>query len=522
VSRRLVNYAAAPALLVAALLPAVLAFRWGPSAGNWGEQLMPWPDAGEYAAGAQSLAETGRYFLRIGPWEVQPRYPPGFSMLIAPALVLGLPGDQLWRVAAFFEWGLVALLLLGTRTCVLRLAPDARVAAGLAGAGAAATWLAAPMISTHGSSLMSDQPTLLIATLGGLAAHRAHTSRRAVCGWCLVAGLAMGLTTAMRLAEGILLAGSILVLLCSRRASPTPRLARASCVLLLGAGLGAVSLFTCWILDRSGFPPTRWSTYALWEPENFYSLDRVFSHEHAFEGTIPLVDASQTRRRVPNAQVVTQVLLGVPGLLLWEYVGYFWPAVGLIAAVWLARALMSRSPPLAAFVRAAGAWSLAHVALALVFIWPTPRILLSALLLQTLALWTAIGVAWSRRRLAKALAGTLAVTMIIASLWLIDRRLGSSWRHEDLNAATRNAVAAWLEASQDGEPAPVPFDSVRAQALGLLSGRDIGTLRWGDLRETWHFRVLRHNGYLCYRRGYGWHLDDVLRPVETSPPPANR
>jgi len=196
--------------------------------------------------------------------------------------------------------------------------------------------------------------------------------------------------------------------------------------------------------------------------------------------------------------------------------------VGLIAAAWLARALMSQPPPMAAFVRAAGAWSLAHVALALVFIWPTPRILLSALLLQTLALWTAIGVAWSRRWLAKALACTLAVAMIIANVWLIDRRLDSSWRHEDLNAATRNAVAAWLEESQDGEPAPVPFDSVRAQALGLLSGRDIGTLRWGDLRETWHFRVLRHNGYLCYRRGYGWHLDDVLRPVEPSPLPANR
>jgi hypothetical protein len=123
VRRRLV-----PLLALALVTPlAVLArWRWAPSAE--GPALHPRPDALEYAAAAQSLAQAGRFYLQIGPYRVRPRYPPGWPLLLAPAVRAGVPGEQLWRVTGLHGAALSGLLAAATAGAVLRLRRPRRAA----------------------------------------------------------------------------------------------------------------------------------------------------------------------------------------------------------------------------------------------------------------------------------------------------------------------------------------------------------------------------------------------------------
>ncbi len=496
-----------------ALLPTVLWLRWGPASGNWGEQLTPLPDAVEYVAGAQSLAETGRYFLQLGPWQVQPRYPPGLSLLIAPAVRLGIGGDQLWRVAALFEWGVVVILALGARALVLRLVPGARWTALLAGLGAAATWLLSPLLSTQGSFVVSDQPTLLVVLLGGLAAAYGVTAKRGGAAWAL-AGFATGLAATMRAVEGPFLVIALLPLaLETLRRSTARRTLRLAALYCLGAVLPL--LLAAGVIHRSGFPATRWSTYSYWESGTFYSLDHTFSLHNAVEGGVPILDGEGVRRRIPHAVFVAQVLAGWPGLFVFDYLGYFWPALALASALWLASRLRATTPGAGPYLLSAALWTLLHVVLAAIFVWPVSRLLLAAFALSTVAYWTAIGVAWTGGRGPRALSTAAATLALAGGLWLTVDRVRVSPPYEEVNRATRQAFATWIAKQPDIARERVPFDSVRAQALGLLNRENLARIRsWGPLGESWHFSVLHANGYVCFQRGYGWYLDATLRPAE--------
>src|SRR5260370_16956850 len=92
----------AAAALVLLVAPLALAARWRWAAAADGRQLRPRPDALEYAAAAQAIAAEGRYYLQVGPYRVRPRYPPGWPLVLAGAVRLGLPGDRLWVGPAFF------------------------------------------------------------------------------------------------------------------------------------------------------------------------------------------------------------------------------------------------------------------------------------------------------------------------------------------------------------------------------------------------------------------------------------
>ena len=503
-----------------ALLALVLALRWGPLAGNWGEQLTPWPDAAEHVAGAQAIAESGNYFLQLGPWRVQPRYPPGFSLLLAPALRAGLPGDQAWRLGALFEWGIVLLLAVGTMALTRRFAPLAdpgrrRRAGRWAGAGAAATWLLSPIAATQGSFVVSDQPTLLVVLLGGLAMARGAAGQTPAASlWWAASGLLIGLAAAMRVIEGVitLVALAPVVWVFARRAGGR-RAAAALPSFVAAAAIPAA--LTCWLLARTGFAPTRWSTYAIWEPWSSYSFGRMFRWLHLTHGSLWVVDAEGVSRGLPNGRVVTQVLAGWPGLSEFHYVGFLWPALGAAAAVWGARALRRIEPGLGPWCLALGLYVVLHLATALFFVWPLPRLLLGVFLIQTLAFWAAVAAAFARGEKAlRPIAFLAALAVLTSGVALLVGRAQGYAPFDEENQATRRAVADWLARQPDASPRDkVPFDSVRAHALGLLSADQLARVSvWGSLRESWHFGVLRRHGFVCRIPGYGWDLDPAIRP----------
>ncbi|MBV8199681.1 MAG: hypothetical protein JOZ15_03560, partial [Acidobacteria bacterium] len=117
-SRRMRVFVAAALVLLVA--PLALAARWRWAATSDGRQLRPRPDALEYAAAAQAIAAEGRYYLQVGPYRVRPRYPPGWPLMLAGAVRLGVPGDRLWKVTGVFGAGLACLLALAAAEAVWR------------------------------------------------------------------------------------------------------------------------------------------------------------------------------------------------------------------------------------------------------------------------------------------------------------------------------------------------------------------------------------------------------------------
>ena len=53
--------------------------------------LAPWPDGPQYLDAARTLVEEGRYHIHIAGQEVPPRYPFGYSLLLASAYRTGVP-----------------------------------------------------------------------------------------------------------------------------------------------------------------------------------------------------------------------------------------------------------------------------------------------------------------------------------------------------------------------------------------------------------------------------------------------
>src|SRR4051794_10005708 len=99
------------AVLALVIVPLALVARWGGNAELKGARFSPWPDTVEYAAEAQALARTGQVFLQVGPYRVRPRFPPGWPLLLAPAIRSGMAGQDLWRITGVF--GALLAWLLG-------------------------------------------------------------------------------------------------------------------------------------------------------------------------------------------------------------------------------------------------------------------------------------------------------------------------------------------------------------------------------------------------------------------------
>lgn len=149
--------------------------------------LLPWPDAPQYVDAARSLAEGEGYAIHVAGEDLPPRFPFGYSALLAVAHWAGvdLLECPLWvnRTAA------IALLLAVSL-------PFARKRMWTA-AGLAAVLLATRTgFIILARSPMSDLPGALVLLAGGFALHRAARSgeRR----WWMSAGVLLGLALNLR------------------------------------------------------------------------------------------------------------------------------------------------------------------------------------------------------------------------------------------------------------------------------------------------------------------------------------
>ncbi len=152
------------------------------------EDLRPRPDALEYEEAARNLIAGDGYCLILDGGRYPPRYPPGFSLLLAPALWLtgGEYGSGVRVVFASALAGIATVWALGL------------VTGGPASAVAAALLLAlAPLHVRWSQAVMSDVPTATATTvlaLAGIVCLRRASSA----GTWLALGAASGLAALLR------------------------------------------------------------------------------------------------------------------------------------------------------------------------------------------------------------------------------------------------------------------------------------------------------------------------------------
>lgn len=492
-----------PALLALLIVPLAIWARWHAAPEPKGARFHPWPDAVDYAAEAQALARSGEVYLQVGPHRVRPRYPPGWPMLIAPAVWLGVEGPNLWRITALFGAALAWLLaVVAARTTEALSLPEARSEAALLVAGllAGGVWALTPIAVDLGATLMSDEPTALVSLAGLVFTGAGLLRRDGRVSWLLAAGgLAFGLAAAMRSIAAALMVPPVLVFLlgCVRRLGLRTA-ARRSLPWLAGAAV--FPALTVLVMLRSGWPAWEWSGYRFWIPQRFDRLSHAFNLRFALAPDEAFRQAVEGRP-ISHLELAIRVLLGLPGLAVRHYLGFFWPILGWLAAIPLLRAAKRRGGVAAESAAwpasALLLWTLGHIAVFSLYFYPASRFYLAPLALCVALLAAACGLwlAHPRRRvrLSASAAAALVLFFTLQSFLALGREPMPRLRKE----RTRASFTRWLARPDTARAGRVmPFDPVHAQALGLLTPKVASGIReWGELPPTVHVRRLRANGY---------------------------
>jgi hypothetical protein len=474
-----------------------LAARWSWGANQDGPNFEPKPDAVEYAASAMALAQTGRFYLQVGPVEARPHYSPGWPATLAAALALGADPRQVWRLTGLLGAALAVALGGAAGWAATALHPGGGepafrgglVASLLGGLG----WALAPCAVAVGRTVLSDEPAAcaafaaLLLLLAGLARSGAASAVRGShpALWCGAAGFAFGVAAAYRPVEGVLLAAPALLLLaCAARGLRSPRawlpLAAAWC-----AGAAVPAALVGALLVRSGRSPFAWTGYGFWWPSGAEHLGEAFSWANAWSAEPALA------------------LLGLPGLPADWYLVRFWPLLAPLAAAWLwraARAGASADPRrrLALWGLAALAiWTLCRVVVFACYFASAARFFLPAQAVVLLLLAAALGLAAASgppRRRAAGLAAAVCLLATFAGSFASYRRQIDA----DPRARTYRAFNRWIQLTDEERAGrEVPFDPLDAQALGLLDPATVADVhQWGKLPPTYHVRRLRKKGLL--------------------------
>ncbi|MFP5286542.1 MAG: hypothetical protein ACLGI9_12445, partial [Thermoanaerobaculia bacterium] len=255
------------------------------------------------------------------------------------------------------------------------------------------------------------------------------------------------------------------------------------------------------VLLRSDLPVWEWSGYRFWVPERFEELTDAFHPRYALTPDEDFSYLDLQRRPFSHLELAGRVLLGLPGLRPFHYLGYYWPLAGWLAAVplvWLGLRRKGNEDLVIAVAAALILWAMGHVAVFSLYFYPTSRFYLPLLALCLLLLATACGVGLGRPRLrARIPAGVLAVLVALTLTgtyrWFSHLSLP---RLRDERTAER--FHRWTSLSDEERAGrEIPFDPVHAQALGLLTPEVTARIAaWGDLPDTVHVRRLRMNGYL--------------------------
>jgi|CXWL01.1.fsa_nt_gi hypothetical protein len=488
--------------------------------------LGPRPDALEYVAGAQAIVQDGRYFLQVGSERVRPRYPPGFSLLLAPALAIGVPPESLWRVSGLFGAALAVVVGVLAAGAVRRLRPGHPAAELGAFAVAGTLWALAPAAVAVGRAVLSDEPaTLFLLIALGLALRAAQAPSLAVAAF---AGASWAMTLAIRPVVALpaaLVLGPLGVAWWRGTAgteagryteprgltgteadasTPSMRVAaglragrsRSGMRPILGAVLGVlvVSGLVVGLLLHSGLPIWPWDGYAFWVPERYDTLGGLWSLDYALRGD-PLAPRSASDGIIGNLEYVVRSAFGLPGLPLHGSAGPVWPGVGLvlIAGLGLRRKARQRlEAGVPGLWVALALWLAFQLAFYSGYFFAAARFLLPVFALAAAAVGAGLGLLATRAgRSPRLFAAGFALLLFVSTGRLTTRLEPQTPRRLDVPTAER--VEAWL-ALADAERAtrPVPFDPVHAQALGFLPPSRLSTVRtWGHLPETVHVRRLR-------------------------------
>jgi hypothetical protein len=436
-------------------------------------------------------------YLQIGPLQLRPRYPPGWPLLLVPAVKAGVPGENLWRVTGLFgaalAWLLAGLAARATRTLA---GPGSERAALAAGLLAGSLWALAPIAVNVGQTVLSDEPAafvsiagLTLAGLGFLGGGR-RGALLAVSG-SIAAGLAFGLAASMRPVVAVLMAPPLAVFLLGalRRSGLRYTLGRSAA---WGLGATVFPAVTVLILLRSGLPAWEWSGYEFWVPQRYARLADTFSLAHALQpdANFRLATSGQP---LSHLGIAARVLLGLPGLKIHHYLGLFWPIAGWLAALPLLWIGLRRAEVTKIVAAALLAWTAAHVVLYSLYFYPSSRFYLAPLALCAVLFAAACGVAFARPelrfRLSSLAAAALVLVLTLEGCREMLRDPGPPPRGLD----TREKFAGWIALrDRQRRQRPMPFDPVQAQALGLLPPEVASGIRvWGRLPDTVHVRRLR-------------------------------
>jgi hypothetical protein len=238
--------------------------------------LAPQPDATEYVAGGWSLMHEHDYVLHIAGRTMPPRFPPGYSIVLAGAMLLGVE-----PVRAPFAVNTAATILL----LLLVLAAGAAEGSLLAGSLAVLLLAATPGFLTLARSPMSEPVSFLLLFLGHWLLYRYVRLGRLAPG--IAATVLLGLAVAVRFANVFFAFAPLLAVLSATGLSPRRRLVH---LLAFGGGLAA-GIAPLLAYDAAAFGHPLGNGYQVWVPQ-IASLSTGFGFEHLLPNLrLLLVDA---------------------------------------------------------------------------------------------------------------------------------------------------------------------------------------------------------------------------------------
>lgn len=385
---------------------------------HYAAQMLPLPDALEYAVSAVTLLQRGVYALKVNHVAYPPEYPFGFPLLLAPfyALFGPLAHNGAWA-SLFYGLALLAVAML--------------IARRLFGDGAAL--LAGIIIATSRQHVVSSQEIMSDATSAMLALVAAYVLLRIAEGdrryrHAFVAGLLAGLVVCVRLGD-VAVAAALGLAVVLAYGSPWRLALRALLTFTLGAAPWAVALLGYnWLAHGD---PLR-SGYAWWHPF-FQDNVGVFSLRYL---TSP--SASDT---LPTLRYYSSLLLGLDS-------AYYLPPFVLAIAAGLLAVLHNGSRVRKRALTMLGVLAVANLAIYAVYRYQYPRFAMLACTIVTVV--GAYGMVVLARAVggkgagkdgpARALAG--AALALIAGGMLV----GGAWSLRDsyaLRVTLRGA--AWFE-----------------------------------------------------------------------------